>query len=106
MNNIKKSLTDKKISISNVVNVIVKTVAIVEKYKCLNGMEKKNLVIKVISRLIDDSKLNEDDQKSLMEIVEKTGYQIIDAIIFVSKGKLFDNIFKKTKKWFSSCRYP
>lgn len=95
---IKEELVDERIGFSNLVITIIKLIEIVERYKILNGLEKKSLVLKVIYKYIEDSDIVQDDKENLHYILEHTGTQIIDSIIFASKGKLFKKI---TKKFFS-----
>lgn len=92
---IKEELVDEKIGFSNLVITIIKLIEIVERYKILNGLEKKSLVLKVIYKYIEDSDIDQDDKKNLHYILEHTGTQIIDSIIFASKGKLFKKMTKK-----------
>ena len=92
---IKEELVDEKIGFSNLVITIIKLIEIVERYKILNGLEKKSLVLKVIYKYIEDSDIDQDDKENLHYILEHTGTQIIDSIIFASKGKLFKKMTKK-----------
>jgi hypothetical protein len=91
---IKKELVDEKIGFSNLVITLIKLIEIVERYKILNGLEKKSLVLKVIYTYIEGSDIDRDDKENLHYILDNTGTQIIDSIIFASKGKLFKKITK------------
>jgi hypothetical protein len=92
---IKEELVDERIGFSNLVITIIKLIEIVERYKILNGLEKKSLVLKVIYKYIEDSDIDQEDKENLHYILEHTGTQIIDSIIFASKGKLFKKMTKK-----------
>ena len=92
---IKEELVDEKIGFSNLVITVIKLIEIVERYKILNGLEKKSLVLKVIYKYIEDSDIDQEDKENLHYILEHTGTQIIDSIIFASKGKLFKKMTKK-----------
>jgi len=81
------------INTNNIVITIVRLIKIVERYKNINGLEKKNLVISVVLRLIQISDLDNTSKNYLTNITLNTGYQIIDAIVFATKGKVFRNIF-------------
>jgi hypothetical protein len=85
------------INTNNIVITIVRLIKIVERYKNVNGLEKKNLVISVILRLIQMSDLDNTSKNYLTNITLNTGYQIIDAIIFATKGKVFRNFFFNLK---------
>lgn len=91
---IKKELVDEKIGFSNLVITIIKLIEIVERYKILNGLEKKSLVLKVIYKFIEESDIEHEHKENLHYIIDNTGTQIIDSIIFASKGKLFKNMTK------------
>ena len=95
LKSIKDELVDEKIGFSNLVITIIKLIEIVERYKIFNGLEKKYLLLKVIYRYIEDSDIAQDDKENLHYILEHTGTQIIDSIIFASKGKLFKKMTKK-----------
>jgi predicted transcriptional regulator len=101
---IKKEIVNDQIGFDNIVITIIKLIEIVEKYKSLNGLEKKILVIKVISKHIEISNLSEDDKSNMIYIIDNTGSQIIDTIIFTSKGKLFKSIKRRLFKIFSCCK--
>jgi hypothetical protein len=92
-----KSRIDETPNAENIVLIIVRVIEIVETYVGLSGMQKKNMVIQLTIRLIDDSPANESVQKVLMIIVRNTGHQIIDSVVFASKGKLAVNKIIKNK---------
>tara|TARA_X000000368_G_C22829800_1_gene622825 strand:- start:355 stop:825 length:471 start_codon:yes stop_codon:yes gene_type:complete len=101
---IKEEIIDEKIGFSNLVITIIKLIEIVERYKILNGLEKKSLVLKVIYKYIEDSNIDDEDKENLHYILNQTGTQIIDSIIFASKGKLFKKIGKEVCKIFK-CKW-
>ena len=91
---------DTKITLSNIVKIITQCMKIVQTFKKLNGTEKKDLVIDVVQKLIRDSDHNEKLEDALIEILEKIGHPMIDAVIIASKGKFFRNFsFEKLKKF-------
>lgn len=92
---IKKELVDEKIGFSNLVITLIKLIEIVERYKTLNGLEKKSMVLKVIYAYIEGSDIDRNDKENLHYILDTTGTQIIDSIIFASKGKLFKKMSNK-----------
>lgn len=81
------------INANNIVITIVRLIKIVEKYKNINGLEKKNLVVSVVLRLVQVSDIDSALKNNLTNITLNTGNQIIDAIIFATKGKVFRKIF-------------
>lgn len=100
---IKDEIKDEKIGFSNLVITMIKLIEIVERYKILNGLEKKSLVLKVIYKYIEYSKLDKEDKENLHYILDNTGTQIIDSIIFASKGKLFKKFKNKLCIVFRCC---
>tara|TARA_B110000261_G_C13072545_1_gene352816 strand:- start:1587 stop:1958 length:372 start_codon:yes stop_codon:yes gene_type:complete len=83
-----KSL-DTKITLSNIVKIITQCMKIVQTFKKLNGIEKKDLVIDVVQKLIRGSDHNEEVEDILIDILEKIGHPIIDTIVIASKGGFF-----------------
>ena len=87
-----------KITLSNIVKIITQCMKIVQTFKKLNGTEKKDLVIDVVQKLIRDSDHNEKLEDALIEILEKIGHPMIDAVIVATKGRFFRNFnFNKLK---------
>jgi len=88
-------ILDDKINLSNIVNVITRCVEIVDRYKQLTGVEKKMMVIKMITTLIDKHETDETIKKSLIDLLNSVGVSVIDTIIYAAKGKLAIDL----KKW-------
>lgn len=87
------------IHLSNIVDIITQSMQIVQSFKKLNGVEKKDLVIDVVQKLIKDSDHNAHLEDTLIEILENIGHPMIDAVIMASKGKFFSSIWKKRCRW-------
>jgi hypothetical protein len=95
-------VSDKKITLLNIVNVITRSIEIVEKYTHLTGLEKKSVVVNMVSSLIENHEEDEETKKSLVDFTNTVGLTIIDTIIYVANGKLAINIHKTVtclKKW-------
>ena len=90
---------DTRITVSNIVKIITQCMKVVQSFKKLNGIEKKDLVIDVVQRLIRDSDHDENLENALIEILEKIGHPLIDTVIVASKGKLFTNLRTGCMKW-------
>lgn len=88
-------MLDDKINFGNLVNVITRCVEIVDKYKQLTGVEKKMMVIKMITTLIDKHETDETTKRSLIDLLNSVGVSVIDTIIYAAKGKLAIDL----KKW-------
>lgn len=88
-------ILDDKINFTNLVNVITRCVEIVDKYKQMTGVEKKMMVIKMITTLIDKHETDETIKRSLIDLLNSVGVSVIDTIIYAAKGKLAIDL----KKW-------
>ena len=93
---------DTRITLSNIVKIITQCMKVVQSFKKLNGIEKKDLVIDVVQRLIRDSDHDENLENALIDILEKIGHPLIDTVIVASKGKFFANLRTGCMKWIGS----
>ena len=94
------NILDSKITLKNIVKRISQCMKIVENFKKLNGIEKKDLVIDVMQKLIRDSDNDETIENILIDTLEAVGHPIIDTIIIASKGKFFTTLKSKFIKCF------
>ena len=94
---------DTRITASNMVKIISQCMKIVQTFTKLNGVEKKDLVIDVVQKLIRDSDHNEVLEDVLIDMLEKIGHPVIDTIIVASKGKFFSNMKRGIMKWMKEC---
>lgn len=93
-----KDKLDNKLTVGNLVAFIVLTMEVVEKYKGLNGLQKKQMVLYVCDRVVVDSDHPEELKEGIQTVIATVGPNVIDALIFASKGKLILNAKKKFKK--------
>lgn len=96
---------DTRITASNMVKIISQCMKIVQTFTKLNGVEKKDLVIDVVQKLIRDSDHDEVLEDVLIDMLEKIGHPVIDTIIVASKGKFFSNMKRGIMKWMKGCWY-
>lgn len=89
---------DDKVTFTNIVAIIIKSVEIVEKYSKLKGYEKKFMVIKMVSTLINKHEKDEEVKKAMNDLLDTVGVSVIDGIIYAASGKLMVNL-KKWKKY-------
>ena len=84
------------------VNIITRSIEIVDKYKEMSGLEKKLIVIKMITTLIDKHESDEKIKETLINLLNTVGVSVIDTIIYATKGKLAINLTrcKKMIKYF------
>ena len=76
---IKDSFKYKEISLSNISSLILKVVHIVEKFKRLNDMEKKNTAVIVVNILIEDLCPGEDTV--LEDVLKRMVPDLVENII-------------------------
>ena len=93
---VKKIMGDKQLDAVSALSFTVKLMELVEKYKTLEGKDKKNLVLQVLKLLVDDSNLSDDEQDKLDIILGITVPYFIDMIVAASQGSLALN---KVSKW-------
>ena len=84
--------------IANIAVIVGIVITLVEKYKNLTNVERKNITIRVIKKILtsklEDSDLD-DELKILIEITITTLPDMIDAVVSVAKGKgLKDSVSK------------
>ncbi len=79
-----RTIKTKEIQVSNLVTIATSAMTIVQKYPTLTGTEKKNLVIDIIQKIIDDTNLLPEDQKQTAFLfIRFTLPSLIDTIISV-----------------------
>ena len=98
-----KDKLDAKLNFSNFIGFIVTTMELVETYKTLNGLQKKQLVLFVCDRVVEESEYPEDLKDNIQTVIKNIGPNVIDALIIASKGKLILNAKKQCMKSFKSC---
>lgn len=85
-----KAIKDREINATTMLSIIVILMQIVDSYKTkppLPGTEKKDLVIRVLNKIIESRDLSDEDEASIKFIVSKLAPQLIDTIIDASKNK-------------------
>lgn len=94
------NILDSDINLRNIVKKITQCMKIVESFKKLSGVEKKDLVIDVMQKLIRESNNDENIENMLIETLEHVGHPMIDTIIAATKGKVFKSFSAKMIKCF------
>ena len=94
--------------IESIMKVVPKIIKHVQKYKSLSGLEKKTMVVSMLSHIVDITDGPGDDD--LWDpIIKRLIPSVIDTIVMVDKGKLKLNtkkggLLKLVSKLFSCCR--
>jgi len=95
-----RAYDETELSFVSMVNVITKTVELVESYCKVPGKDKKEIVIRVVVDFLEKHIDDKERKESLVDFVNTVGDNIIDVIVFASKGGLALNV----KKSVSFCR--
>jgi len=95
---------DEPLNVGNVISFMVLTMEIVEKYRKMNGLQKKRLVLHICNRVVEETEhYSNETKESITSIINTIGPTIIDAIIFATKGKLILNAKNRLVSKLSKC---
>ncbi|CAH6420193.1 Hypothetical protein UVM_LOCUS74 [uncultured virus] len=104
---VKQSVASRKLSPSNIVIVATQAMQLVERSTALSGPEKKELVVSVLERLIDElptvAPQDANDYRDLLMFVKVSLPSVIDAIVAASRQKLSLNKLGQSS-CFACCR--
>lgn len=98
-----------KMGVPEIPGLVIKTMEIVEQIKGLTGQEKKDLVIKVVERVVDESDISGSLEPLILPMIPT----MIDELVMVSDGKMKINerltghtqaFFYTVKAIFASCK--
>ena len=90
-----KNISINEKTIMNILKYAMEIVEITE----LKGDEQKNMSIKIIKKLLEDSDINEESKEKCIELIESSIFDsVIDLIVQASKGNVKINIKKRIKK--------
>ena len=92
---------DKQLTTLNIVSITTNLMQIVEKYPNTTGPMKKELVMHVLKRFVEDNTDGEDEVALLLLFINTFLPSVIDTIISLDKKELAIKIHNKIKKWFS-----
>lgn len=81
-------ITNKTITVSNVIAIVTLTMQLVQQYASLTGQEKKYIVIHVVTKLVNEIPMNEDDRFAVQAIVNTTLDKTIDYVVAVANGEI------------------
>jgi hypothetical protein len=95
-----------EINENNLVDYIVRVMQIVEKQKQLSGIEKKNVAIEILLRVVDGfDNLTSENKQHVKLLIKTLAPSVIDTIISATKGALSVNkkVEEASRKCFSYC---
>lgn len=92
-----------KLTPTTIIIVMSELIQLTENYKTLTGQQKKNMVINVIKKLINEEleKYTQEDQAALMLIINTTLPAMIDTTIDAINGLMKFTKDKSKNRWFS-----
>jgi hypothetical protein len=89
---VKASIGTRRVTVASVTIMITTAMVEVEKITTLTGPEKKELVLHVVGRLVDEIPLDQEDRAVIRSAVMLFGPAIIDTIVAASKGQFNINV--------------
>lgn len=91
------------VSTSNILNIITYSMATVEKFRGVPGPQKRDMVLQVIRRVVNEHAPAED-RDAINSMIALFGPGVIDSLVSATKGQLNINaIAKKVRGCFASC---
>lgn len=95
----------------NIMSIVGLMISIIEKYPNLLGIEKKEIIIEALQKLIRDVLPKyidiDDNNNELLELSLIIAPNVIDMLVSIIKDKFdfnHDNFMKKLRKFFTCCR--
>lgn len=100
VDNLYATLSESNLSLTkeNITTIVINLMQLVQKYPDLTGIQKKNLVIYVVKKFIED-KTDKEEEEVLLTFVDIFLPTLIDTLVSIDKKE----IVIKLKKTFSSC---
>lgn len=78
----------KDVKAANIISIAALTMKLVEQVPGLTGQQKKDIVIEVIKKLIDETPLSDEEVAAVNLVVDVTLPIVIDTIVSASRGEL------------------
>ena len=98
---IKSMISNRKVTVSNIVTIVTLCMQIVQQYPSLEGAEKKEVVKQVVYRIVEETNLSEEDKLSLKVFLDATLDKTIDFVIKVANGEI--DIIGKVEEIVTRC---
>jgi hypothetical protein len=103
INKLYNTISDKKLSITNVTIITASLMQIVQKYDVVNGYEKKAIILHVLKKLIDETIDDKEEKTSLLIFIDLFLPSVIDTIKSVDIKEIYIKNQKHLKKFFFCC---
>lgn len=96
--NIKASIVGKSFNVTTFMLLIPRCMEAVEDFPELTGAEKKALVLDVLSKLIDEIPLKDEDRALLKTLILNVIPTVIDTVVASSLGQFALNIYEEVEE--------
>ena len=100
---IETMIKGKKVDAASIVSIATLLMKTVEKYSDVQGIQKKEIVLAVLRKVVDEGVEDPTEKSNVLFLVEQTVPPVIDALVAVDKGQLKIKIQKGCKSVFSCC---
>ena len=100
---IETMINGKKIDAASIISIATLLMKTVEKYSDVKGIQKKEIVLAVLRKVVEEKIDDADERSSVLFLIEQTVPPVIDALVAVDKGQLKIKIQKGCKSIFSCC---
>ena len=85
---LKSMIKNKTVDISNLMSIVTITMQLVEQISGLTGAQKKDMVMQLMNRLIDDVPMDDTNKAALRAILTTTVNAAIDFVVSVANGEI------------------
>jgi hypothetical protein len=85
---VKRHITIKDVKPSNIMIMLTRAMSVVDRVKGLSGPEKKEVVVHLVRRLLDEIPGDSEEKGLLRAAVELILPPLIDTLVAASRGKL------------------
>ena len=105
---IKGMIVNKTFTLGNWIILVTMCMEVVEVVPILHGVEKRNLVVDLIAKLITEIPMSDEDRSAVAVLIRTSLPSIIDVIVQGTLGQLAVNLAEKVeegaKKCFARCK--
>jgi hypothetical protein len=103
---LKKLITDYGITNENIMFIVTNMMSVIGKYKTISGTEKKEIVISLIIKAIDDSvDLNNQVKSSLTMTIQTVVPPAIDIMVDIANGVYKFKYLSKLTTWCKKTKF-
>jgi hypothetical protein len=97
-------INSKGLSPESIIYIVTNLMNVVGKYKSLSGIEKKELVVDLVNKAIDESVMEHQTKLTLKLIMTTVIPNGIDILVDVSKKRYKFKYLPRFYKWLKVCR--